>query len=136
MHTDPISKHLAAAVADDLQYLLHFLDETWMEDRLGELDVAEMAGTFRHVLCTCLALELSIDRTESGIVEAFFARFCARFVHRLGVFDVGDAHILDLIRREDAELDLLDDLQRRTGVREVEVRHDCGCGMNSRFRGR
>lgn len=34
-----------------------------------------------------------------------------------------DTHVLDLLRREQAKLDLLDAAQRRARVREVEVRH-------------
>jgi hypothetical protein len=41
----------------------------------------------------------------------------SRTHHCLGVEDVSDAHVLDFLGGEEAELDLLDDFQRRAGVR-------------------
>lgn len=39
---------------------------------------------------------------------------------------MSDTHVLDLLRRQETELDLLDRLERRTRVREIKVRHDDG----------
>jgi hypothetical protein len=48
--------------------------------------------------------------------------------HRLRVDDVHDAHRLDLLRREQAELDLLDRPERTFRLQRCSRRHDCGCG--------
>lgn len=84
-----------------------------MEDRLSQLDVAKVPRAFGHVLSARLALELAIDGAESRIIQAKFAGLCLLGVHRLGVLDVRDTHRLDLLRRQESELDLLDRLDRR-----------------------
>lgn len=43
--------------------------------------------------------------------------------HSLGILDVSYAEVLNLLRREQTKLDLLDRAQRRAGVLEVEIRH-------------
>jgi hypothetical protein len=47
--------------------------------------------------------------------------------HGLWVENLHNAHALDLLRGEQAKLDLLDGLEGRVRVREVEIRHLCGC---------
>lgn len=131
VQTNPVSQHLATIMADDLEDLLDFLDEARVEDGFGQLDVTEMARALRHVLCARLALELSINGSKSRVVQALFAGLCTGLIHGLRIFDVGDAHILDLFRCQNTELDLLDSLEGRTRVREVEVRHLAGCSTKS-----
>lgn len=95
-----------------------------MIDGLGQLDVAKVTWTLRHVLIARLALELAIDGAEAGIVEAFFARLGASFVHGLWVLDMADTHVLDLFRRQQTKLHLFDRAQRRIRVRKEKIRHD------------
>lgn len=90
-----------------------------MVDRCGKLDVAEMTRTLGHVLSASLALELAVDGAKAGIVEAVLAGLCLLCVHRLRVLDVRHAQALDLIRRHDPKLDLLDRLDGRARVREA-----------------
>ena len=113
-------------MANHLENFLCLLDEAGMVDRFCELDVTEMARTLRHVLRARLALELSVDRAEERVVETTVAWLHSALIHRLRVEDMRDTHVFDLLRRQETELDLLDRLERRTGVREVEVRHDVG----------
>lgn len=117
--TNPITQQLAAIRTDHLKDLLRLVQEAGVVDRCGKLDVAEMTRTFRHVLRACLALELAINGTKARVVETIFAGLCLLCVHRLGVLDVRNAQALDLIRRHDTKLDLLDRLHRRTRVREA-----------------
>ena len=97
-------------MADNLQDLLDLLDEAWMVDRLGQLDVAEVTGTFTHGLRAGFALELSVDRAEERVVQASVAWLRATLFHGLRVENVGDAHVLDFLGRHEAKLDLLDRL--------------------------
>lgn len=110
-------------MADHLENLLDSLDEARVVDRLCQLDVSKVAGTFRHVLSARFAFELPIDRAEQGIVEALFARLGSGLVHGLGIDNVDNAHALDLFGRKQPELYLLDRLKRRTGVRKIQIRH-------------
>jgi hypothetical protein len=121
--TNPVGQHLATIVADDLEDLLHFLDEARVVDRFCQLDVAKMALAFRHIIRARLALELSIDGAHERVVEAAIAWLRARLVHRLRVDNVCHAKVLDLLRRQDTELDLLHSLERRARLREIKVRH-------------
>lgn len=99
MQTNPVSQHLATIMADDLEDLLDFLDEARVVDRLCQLDMTKVAGALGHVLCAGLALELSIDGSEERVVEAAIAGLGAGLIHSLRIDDVGDAHILNLLRR-------------------------------------
>lgn len=110
-------------MADYLEDLLGLLDETRVEDRRGQLNMTKMTRALRHVLSTGFALELPVDRAQSGIVETFLAWLGPSLVHGLRILDVRHTHVLDLLRRQDTKLDLLDRLERRTRVREVQVRH-------------
>lgn len=110
-------------MADDLEDLLHSLDEARVVDRLCQLDMTKVARALGHVLGAGLALELSVDRTKQRVVETSLARFRSGLIHGLGVYDVANTHALDLLGRKESELDLLYDLERRTGVREIKVRH-------------
>jgi hypothetical protein len=54
-----------------------FSDETCisdMNDRLCEFDMAEVAGTFAHLLVACLAPETWIDDTQGQVHEALRVR--------------------------------------------------------------
>ncbi len=106
-------------MTDDLEDLLDLLDEARVEDRFSELNVTEMARTLRHILGASLALELPIDGTEKRVVQTTVARLGSRLIHSLRINNVGDTHVLDLLRREESKLDLLNRLERRTRVREV-----------------
>ena len=88
---------LPTIVADDLENLLDLLDEAGMEDRLRELDVAEVPRALAHALLAGRTLVLSIDGTEAWVVETALTRLRPCLVHRLGVYDVSHAHILDLL---------------------------------------
>ena len=117
--TNSVSKNLAAVVADNLQNLLDTLDEAWVVDGSGQLDVTEMAGALGHVLGTRLALELAIYGAQEGVVETAVAGFRPGLVHGLWVDDVGHTHALDFLGRQQTELDFLDGPQGRTRVRKV-----------------
>lgn len=94
-----------------------------MIDRCGKLDVTEVTRTLGHVLGTGLALELAVDGAQAGVIQTVLAGLGLLGVHCLGILDVGDTQALDLIGRHDSKLDLLNGLDRRTGVRKREVRH-------------
>ena len=127
-------------MADNFQQLLSLLKKAGVKDRFSQLDVAKVTWTFGHILIASRALELPIDGTQSRVVQSILTRLQLALVHRLRVQHVADTHILDLLRRQESELDFLDCAQRRRGVREVEVRHDDGCillnVMGSRGEGR
>lgn len=106
-------------MANDLKNLLDALDESRMENWLGQLDMSKVTGTFRHVLGACFALELAVYGAEKRIVEATIARFRAGFVHGLRINDMCDAHGFDLFGRQESKLDLFDDPKRRVRVRKV-----------------
>jgi len=114
-------------MTDDLEDLLCLLDEARVVDRFRQLDMTKVTRALRHVLAARLAFELPIYGAEQRVVETAITRLHSALVHRLGVEDVGHTHILDLLRRQETELNLLDRLQRRTRVREIEVRHLYGC---------
>lgn len=118
-------------MADSLEDLLDLLDEARMEDRLGKLDVAKVASALGHVLLAGRTLELAVDRAKPGIVQTLNARLGARLVHGLGVDDMSNTHILDLLGREETELNLLHRFEGRVRVREVKIRHlellRCNC---------
>lgn len=116
-------------MTDNLQQLLSLLKKAGVEDRLGQLDVTKVTRTFGHILVASSALELSIDGTQARVVQSSISRLQLALVHRLGVQNVSDTHILDLLRRQKPKLDLLDCAQRRIAVRKVEVRHDDGCSV-------
>lgn len=72
-------------MADNFQNLLDLLDESWVVNRLGQLNVPKVARTFGHVLIASGALELTVDGTQSGIVESSIARLHLALIHRLRV---------------------------------------------------
>lgn len=113
-------------MADHLQQLLDFLNETRVINRLCQFDVSKMARTFSHILIAGRAFELSVDRSKARVVESLVPRLCLALIHGLGVEDMADAHVLDFLGRKQSKLDLLDDAQRRIRVHEVEIRHDGG----------
>lgn len=117
-------------MANNLQDLFDALDEARMKNRFGQLDMSEMAGAFRHVLSTCFALVLTVNGTEERIVEPAVTRFRPSLVHGLGVNDMAHAHGLDLLRRQESELDLLHNPEGRMGMRKVEIRHIDGSDVD------
>jgi hypothetical protein len=113
-------------VADHLQQLLDLFDEPRVKDRLCQFNMSEVARTLSHILVAGSTLVLTVNRSESGVVEPLVARLRLRLVHGLGVEDVANTHILDFLWREQAKLYLLDYAQRRIRMHKVEVRHDEG----------
>lgn len=99
---------------------------TNVEDGPRKLDMTKMAGTVVGLLPARRANAAAVDGAQFGVVQATLARPLSLLVHRLWVLDVADGHILDLFGGEEAELDLLDRLERRLRVGEVEVGHGCG----------
>lgn len=98
----------------------------------SEFDVPEVTRTLVHALFACCAAVSAVDGAQLGIVQTLLPRALALLVHRFGILDVANAHVLDLLGREEAELDLLHRLERRLGVREGKVRHDCGGSWRGR----
>lgn len=84
-----------------------------MKDGHSKFDVPEVARTFLLAFAASRAHLATIDGSELGVVQALLARSVALFVHCLGIFDVAYAHALDLIGREETELNLLYRLERR-----------------------
>jgi hypothetical protein len=85
---------------------------TDVEDGRGQLDVAKVTGADTDVLLARGARELAVNGAELGVVEALVARLGVGLVHGLRVDDVHDAHGLDLLGREQPELDLFDGPER------------------------
>jgi len=88
---------------------------TDVEDGHSQLDVSKMAGADLDVLLARRALVHAVDGTQPRVVEALDARQVLLLVHGLRVDDVHNAHRLDLLGREQAELDLLDGAQWALG---------------------
>jgi len=107
-----------------------------MEHRRRKLYVAEVARAFSHVLVASRALEGTIDRAKTRIIQALFPRSLLllillssfsisimgpkvqrnaqdRTYHCLRILDMSYAHILDLLWREKSKLDFLNGAQRR-----------------------
>ena len=82
---------------------------TDVEDGHGQLDVTKVTGTLKHLFTASTTSEL-------GVVQALFAWALPLFVHGLWIFNVTHAHVLDLFRREETKLHLLDGLQRGAGI--------------------
>lgn len=106
-------------MTNNLQDLLDFLDEARMIHGLGQLDMTEMTRTLIHGLGTRFALELSIDRTKERVIETAIAWLDLVLLHRLGVENVADTHILYLLGRHQSKLNLLDRLERCARVGEM-----------------
>lgn len=85
-------------MADHFQQLLDLLEKSRVEDRFCQLDVPEVARAFRHVLVASSTLELTVDGSQSRVIQTLFSRLQLALVHRLGVQDVSHTHILDLFR--------------------------------------
>lgn len=110
-------------MADNLQNLFDFLDKSGMVDRFGQFDVTEVARALAHCLGAGLATELSIDRSEKRVIEATVTRLCFVLLHRFGISNVADTHVLDLLGRHQPELNLFHRLERSARVSEVKVSH-------------
>ena len=63
---------------------------TGVEYRPGELDMAEVARTFRHAFTTGLALEVPVNGAHPGVHESAEFGFVRCLVHDLGMFDFCD----------------------------------------------
>ena len=85
--------------------------------------MAKVTWTLGDVLIARLALEVPVDGAESRIAEASDLGPLVALLERLWELDAGDAESLDLVRREDPELDRLDAAQRRARVRKRVERH-------------
>jgi hypothetical protein len=115
-----------------------------MKDRPGELDVAEMTGTFGHTFTARLALEVAVDGPHPGVHETADLGFPGGLVHDLGMLDFGyrvrflqthDSSISEgpdigrcmqahyLFRREDTELNLPDLAHGRGREGELMTKH-------------
>ena len=107
------------------QYSLLVFVETLtnMKDRCGQFYVTKVPWTFCHHLIASCAFQTSVCCTKFWIVKASLTWSELLFVHRLGVFDVTDTHVLNLFRREKAELDFLNVAQRRAGMWKIKVSH-------------
>jgi hypothetical protein len=121
--TNFIGQNFAAIVANNFQDLLDLLDEARVVHRLGQLNMTKVAGALPHRLGARLALELPVDGTKKWVHEAAIARLGFILLHRLRIENMRDAHVLDFLRRHEAELNLLHRLERRARMGEVEVRH-------------
>lgn len=89
---------------------------TDVEDGHGQLDVTKVTGTLEHLFTASTTSDRTVDGAELGVVQALFAWALPLFVHRLWIFNVTHAHVLDLFRREETKLHLLDGLQRGAGI--------------------
>jgi len=107
---------------------------TNVEDRHCELNMTEMARALIHIFAASAASQRPIDRTEFRIVQSLLPRPVSLFVHRLRILDSAHAHALDFLGWEKTELDFLNSLQRRAGIRElVDVRHVDGEALSFRI---
>ena len=93
-----------------------------MKDRLRQLDVTEMTGTFVHAFAASSTLELTVNGTETGVVQTILPGLRPGLIHGLRIFDPADGHILDLLGRQETKLDLLDSFEWRIAVRKMKVR--------------
>jgi hypothetical protein len=97
----------------------------------GELDVTKVTGADLDVFLARRARVHAVNGAEPGVVEAVLARLRVRLVHGLREGDVAHAHRLDLLGREQSELDLLDGPERTFRLDGRTWRHDCGgCGVS------
>ena len=81
-----------------------------------EFDMTKMSRTLEHIFSAGAASNGTVDGSKLGVVEALFARSVPLLVHGLGILDVTDAHILNLLGRKETKLDLLNRLQRSAGI--------------------
>lgn len=78
-----------------------------MENGNCQLDVPKMSRALLLTLATGSTSQVTIDSAEFGVEQAALPRPMSLFIHGLGILHVHHAHPLDLIRREESELDLL-----------------------------
>ncbi len=86
---------------------------TDVEDGHSQFDVPKVTRTFLHALFAGRTTVSAVDGAQLGVIQALFSRPLALLIHSLRILDVADTHVLDLFRREEAELNLLHRLQRR-----------------------
>lgn len=82
-----------------------------------------MTWTIRDILAAGFALEVAVDGAEAAVAESAHFWALVALLKGLWELDFGDTHSLDLLGRQNAELDRLDPSQRRTRVRESMQRH-------------
>ena len=82
-----------------------------MEHRYGQLDVAKVTWAGLHVLFARGARVAAVDAAETGVTKTLVVRLLLLIVEGIGVDDMANGHGLDLLGREEAELDLLDGAQ-------------------------
>jgi hypothetical protein len=122
--TNRVGLDLSTVVANSLKKLLDFSQKTNMEHRRRELNVTEMSRALFWTLFASLAVVLTVNGTQTRVIDTLGPRPLALVIQCLGVFDVDHTHALDLFGGKETELNFLDGAQRRLRVREKHVRHD------------
>lgn len=106
---------------------------TDVEDRSGQLNVTKMTRTDANVLFARRARVHAVNGAELRIIETLLTGLRIGLVHGLRVDDVHDGHGLDLLGRQQAELDLLDGPERTFRLDGRTWRHGGGGGRESRW---
>ena len=83
-----------------------------MEHGHGQLDVAKVTWAGLHVFFARGAREHAVDAAEARVTETILEGLLLLVVESVRVDDIADGHGLDLLGREETELDLLDGAQR------------------------
>lgn len=68
-----------------------------MEDWNRKLDVAKVPGTLLLAFAASGTHGVAVDGAQLGVVQALLARPMSLLVHGLGILDVTDTHVLDLL---------------------------------------
>lgn len=102
--------------ADTLDDALDRLEEADVVDGPRELDVSKMTRALGHVLRAGLTLEVAVDRAQPRVRQTARLGPHRPLLIDLRAVDRHDRERLDLVRRQDAELHLLDPLDRRARV--------------------
>lgn len=123
---------LGAVETDAAQHFDRLHQESWVVDRLGEVDVSEVTGALGHApgagLAPCCAVDDALPRVHKA------TEFGPASLHHFGEPDasVGHGHAANLFGAEDAELDALYGAHRRLRVARVDGRHDEENARNGR----
>lgn len=72
-----------------------------------------MTRTILHTLCTGLALEIAVYRSQPAVAQTANFRALSALLHRFWILDFCDRKAFDLIWRQDTELYGLDTPQGR-----------------------
>jgi hypothetical protein len=122
-------------VAHGLEELLDLHNETDVKDGCVQLDVTKVTGAGLDIFLARGARVHAVDSAELGVIETLLTRFLLLLVHGLRVDDVDDTHGLDLLGREQPELDLLDGPERTFRHLGRARRHAGGSERVLRVRG-